>query len=385
MNFALFYRISLVIIALSGLLVPDPTLTAKGPHPKTPIYPRVAVCCAAKLPNRFGTSNALPKLVNDLSKAPSVKHHEGMVWISPGTYRMGGDNAQASADEFPKHKVSVKGFYIDVTEVTNAQFKQFVKATGYVTTAEQKPDWNILKKQLPPGTPKPAADVLVAASLVFVPAKGPVDINNYAQWWAWSKGADWKHPHGPKSNILGKDNFPVVHVSYFDALAYCKWAGKRLPTEAEWEWAARGGLKDNVYPWGNESVNIGKAKANIWEGDFPYKNVQKDKFYYAAPVKSFAPNAYGLYDMAGNVWEWCSDFYDNRYYASVNKPEGISNPQGPAKSHDPDEPYAIKHTVRGGSFLCNDSYCSGYRVARRMKTSEDSGMEHLGFRCVSDK
>jgi formylglycine-generating enzyme required for sulfatase activity len=385
MNFALFYRISLVIIALSGLLVPGPTLPAKDIHSKIPIYPSVALCCAARLPNRFGMANVLPKLVNNLSKAPSVNRHTGMVWINAGTYRMGGDNTQASADEYPKHKVSIKGFYIDVTEVTNAQFKQFVKATGYVTTAEQKPDWNILKKQLPPGTPKPAADVLVAASLVFVPAKGPVDINNYAQWWAWSKGADWKHPHGPKSNILGKDNFPVVHVSYFDALAYCKWAGKRLPTEAEWEWAARGGLKDNVYPWGNESVNIGKAKANIWEGDFPYKNIQKDKFYYSAPVKSFDPNAYGLYDMAGNVWEWCSDYYDNRYYASVNKAEGVSNPQGPVKSHDPDEPYAIKHTVRGGSFLCNDSYCSGYRVARRMKTSEDSGMEHLGFRCVSDK
>jgi sulfatase modifying factor 1 len=385
MNLALFYRIALVIIALSGLLVPDPTLPVKDIHPKIPVYPNVAVCCAAKLPGRFGITNVLPKLIDEPGKAPLGKRRAGMVWINAGTYRMGGDNAQASADEFPKHKVSVKGFYIDVTEVTNAQFKQFVKATGYVTTAEQKPDWNVLKKQLPPGTPKPAAEVLVAASLVFVPAKGPVDINNYAQWWAWSKGADWKHPHGPKSNLLGKDNFPVVHISYFDALAYCKWAGKRLPTEAEWEWAARGGLKDNIYPWGNESVNIGKAKANIWEGDFPYKNVQKDKFYYSAPVKSFDPNAYGLYDMAGNVWEWCSDFYDNRYYASVNKPQGVSNPQGPAKSHDPDEPYAIKHTVRGGSFLCNDSYCSGYRVARRMKTSEDSGMEHLGFRCVSDK
>ncbi|MDQ0639834.1 sulfatase modifying factor 1 [Pedobacter sp. W3I1] len=385
MNLALFYRRSLVIIALSGFLVPDPTSTAKDTHPKKTIYPSVAVCCAAKLPNRFGIIGTLPKLVDATGKTSSIKERKGMVWINGGTYRMGGDNAQASADEFPKHKVSVKGFYIDVTEVTNTQFKQFVKATGYVTTAEQKPDWNILKKQLPPGTPKPAANVLVAASLVFVPAKGPVDINNYAQWWAWSKGADWKHPRGPKSNILGKDNFPVVHVSYFDALAYCKWAGKRLPTEAEWEWAARGGLKDNIYPWGNESVNISKAKANIWEGDFPYKNVLKDKFYYSAPVKSFAPNAYGLYDMAGNVWEWCSDFYDNRYYASVNKPQGITNPQGPAKSHDPDEPYAIKHTVRGGSFLCNDSYCSGYRVARRMKTSEDSGMEHLGFRCVSDK
>lgn len=343
------------------------------------------VCCSSNIPKRFA-SNPVSVATEEESKQPTADAgHPNMVWVDAGSFMMGGDNKQAAKDEYPKHKVGVKGFWIDVTEVTNAEFFKFVKATGYVTTAEQKPDWEVLKKQVPPGTPKPDASLLVPASLVFVPSTKPVNLDDYAQWWSWSKGADWKHPHGPKSDLKGKENYPVVHISYYDALAYCKWAGKRLPTEAEWEWAARGGLKNNIYPWGNESITTGKAKANYWQGDFPYKNTLQDKFYYASPVKSFPANGYGLYDMAGNVWEWCADYYDNKYYATINKPEGISNPKGPSKSYDPDEPYAVKRVVRGGSFLCNDSYCSGYRVARRMKTSEDSGMEHLGFRCVQDK
>lgn len=341
---------------------------------------KVAICCESNIPSRFKTTPPIPA---NLEKSTDT-HHHGMVYIEGAEFVMGGNNKQASPDEYPNHKVKLKGFWIDVTEVTNAQFKKFVDATGYVTTAEQKPDWEQLKKQLPPGTQKPDESMLVAASLIFKPTTAAVPLNDYSQWWTWAEGASWKHPHGPKSDIKGKEQFPVVHVSYYDALAYSKWAGKRLPTEAEWEFAARGGLKNQVYPWGNESVNSGKQKANIWQGDFPYKNTLQDKFYYSAPVKSFAPNGYGLYDMAGNVWEWCSDYYDNRYYATINKPEGIANPKGPASSHDPDEPYAIKRVVRGGSFLCNDSYCSGFRVSRRMKTSEDSGMEHLGFRCVQD-
>lgn len=307
----------------------------------------------------------------------------GMLFIPGGTFDMGGDNSQASKDEYPKHKVMVDAFYMDATEVTNAQFKKFADATGYITTAEQKPDWEELKKSLPPGTAKPHDSLLVAASLVFRASNGPVDLNDYSQWWSWVAGADWKHPEGPNSNLTGKENYPVVHVSWDDAMAYCKWAGKRLPTEAEWEFAARGGLINNVYFWGNEHVNAGKPKANSWEGKFPYYNEQKDGYLKSAPVKSFSPNGYGLYDMAGNVWEWCSDWYDYNYY-QIMEGRTTVNPQGPQKSYDPDDPYTQKRSLRGGSFLCNDSYCSGYRVARRMKSSPDTGLEHTGFRCVRD-
>lgn len=304
----------------------------------------------------------------------------GMQLIPGGSFQMGGDNEQAAADEYPKHTVTVNAFWMDETEVTNAQFKKFVDATGYITTAERKPDWEALKKTVPPGTPKPPDSVMVAASLVFQQSNGPVNLNEYSQWWAWVAGADWKHPEGPNSSIVGKENYPVVHVSWGDAVAYCKWAGKRLPTEAEWEFAARGGLKNNIYPWGNEHINAGKPKANSWEGKFPYYNEKKDGSVTSAPVKTFAPNGYGLYDMAGNVWEWCSDWYNDTHYKTAS----AKNPQGPAKSFDPDDPFTPKRVLRGGSFLCNDSYCSGYRVARRMKSSPDTGLEHTGFRCVRD-
>ena len=306
-----------------------------------------------------------------------------MLWIEGGVLNMGGDNEQASEDEYPKHQVELNGFWMDATEVTNAQFAAFVKATGYITTAEQKPDWEELKKQLPPNTPKPGDDMLVASSLVFKAPASAVRLDDYSQWWVWTEGADWKHPDGPASNIIGKDDHPVVHISWYDAQAYCKWAGKRLPTEAEWEWAARGSLANQIYPWGNEPINQGKPKANFWQGHFPNKNTLDDNFYYTAPVKSFKPNGYGLYDMAGNVWEWCSDFYKNDYYSEIR--QGAKNPTGPNKGFDPDEPLAQKRVIRGGSFLCNDSYCSGYRVARRMKSTEDSSMQHLGFRCVKDR
>ena len=296
---------------------------------------------------------------------------------------MGGDNKQAWVDEYPKHKVVIDAFYMDATEVTNAQFKKFIDATGYITTAERKPDWEELKKTVPPGTSKPDDSLLVAASLVFKPSSGPVDLSNYSQWWSWEAGVNWKHPEGPGSTIQGKDNYPVVHVSWFDAMAYCKWAGKRLPTEAEWEYAARGSLINNIYPWGNEHINAGAPKANSWEGEFPYRNIQTDGNYKQAPVKSYAGNTYGLFDMAGNVWEWCNDWYDYDYYQSTAGITSI-NPKGPQKSYDPQDPYTPKRVLRSGSFLCNDSYCSGYRVARRMKSSPDTGLEHTGFRCVKD-
>ncbi|MGZ3754088.1 MAG: formylglycine-generating enzyme family protein [Mucilaginibacter sp.] len=356
--------------------------TASHAAVKVEVKQKEALCCESNKPSRFASLQKPADAMGTLTNTTST--HEGMVYIKAGTFMMGGDNKQAAADEYPKHKVMVTGFWMDATEVTNAQFKKFVDATGYVTTAEQKPDWNEIKKQLPPGTPKPDDKLLVAASLVFTPPNTPVDLNNYSQWWSWKPGASWKHPQGPGSTIKGKDNFPVVQVSWYDAVAYCKWAGKRLPTEAEWEWAARGGLTNNIYPWGNEPVNEGKPKANTWQGHFPDKNTMQDKFYNAAPVKSFAPNGYQLYDMAGNVWEWCADLYNNTYYNTINTPSGVKNPQGPGKSFDPDEPYATKRVIRGGSFLCNDSYCSGFRVARRMKSTEDSGMEHVGFRCVKD-
>ncbi|MGK2860375.1 MAG: formylglycine-generating enzyme family protein [Chitinophagaceae bacterium] len=304
----------------------------------------------------------------------------GMKLIPAAEFLMGGDNDQASKDEYPKHQVQVNSFWMDETEVTNAQFQKFVEATGYITTAEQKPDWEELKKDVPAGTPKPPDSVMVAASLVFRQSGAPVDLHDFNQWWSWVPGASWKHPQGPASDIKGKENYPVVQVSWFDAMAYCKWAGKRLPTEAEWELAARGGLLNNIYPWGNEHISKGKSKANSWEGEFPYHNEKKDGYTRVAPVMSFAVNGYGLYDMAGNVWEWCSDWYDAGYYQSSGK----NNPAGPGKSFDPEDPYTPKKSLRGGSFLCNDSYCSGYRVARRMKSSPDTGLEHTGFRCVKD-
>jgi len=331
-----------------------------------------------RVPTRFSntTDSSKFQVNHDTSVA-------GMVLIPTGSFEMGGDNKQAWVDEYPKHKVVIDAFYMDATEVTNAQFKKFIDATGYITTAERKPDWEELKKTVPPGTSKPDDSLLVAASLVFKPSSGPVDLSNYSQWWSWEAGVNWKHPEGPGSTIQGKDNYPVVHVSWFDAMAYCKWAGKRLPTEAEWEYAARGSLINNIYPWGNEHINAGAPKANSWEGEFPYRNIQTDGNYKQAPVKSYAGNTYGLFDMAGNVWEWCNDWYDYDYYQSTAGITSI-NPKGPQKSYDPQDPYTPKRVLRSGSFLCNDSYCSGYRVARRMKSSPDTGLEHTGFRCVKD-
>jgi formylglycine-generating enzyme required for sulfatase activity len=307
-----------------------------------------------------------------------------MVFIHGGEYMMGAADDEGRTDEYPRHKVRLNGFWMDETEVTNAQFRRFVKATGYITQAEKIPDWEEMKKQLPPGTPKPNDSLLVAASLVFVSPGRDVSLADPSQWWVWEKGASWKHPQGPGSSIDGKDNYPVVHISWYDAMAYCKWSGKRLPTEAEWEFAARGGKQNEKYPWGNEDIDSGRPKANTWQGNFPNQNVNNDHFARLAPVRSFLPNEYGLYDMAGNVWEWCSDWYDENYYQRL-KTQLSMDPAGPSRSNDPMEPGVPKKVVRGGSFLCNASYCKGYRVSSRMKTSPDTGLEHTGFRCVSSK
>lgn len=334
--------------------------------------------CCSNLPSRFSSGN-----ISGIDSLASGKADlSEMVLIKGGRFWMGGDSIWGRPDEFPRHQVEVSSFYIDLHEVTNRQFKAFVDATGYVTTAEKKPDWEELKKQLPPGTPKPADDVLVAASLVFSPPDHPVSLENAYAWWKWVPGANWKHPEGPESNLAGKDEFPVVQVTWEDAQAYCKWAGKRLPTEAEWEYAARGGSNKFIYPWGNEPVTKGKSKANVWDGKFPLENSGLDGFALAAPVKLFAPNLYGLYDMGGNVWEWVADWYTADYYGKCKTSGLVVNPKGSEKSFDPDEPFALKKVTRGGSFLCNDQYCSGFRIGARMKTSWDSSLNHTGFRCV---
>jgi len=338
---------------------------------------RVISCCS-KIPSRITMASAY--FNGSFEKRTS---HKGMVWIKSGEFLMGSSDKEGSPDEYPQHKVDVNGFWMDESEVTNAQFKKFVEATGYVTTAEKAIEWEEIKKQVPPGTPRPPDSMLAAASLVFQCSQHVVSLSDPSQWWTWVKGANWRHPQGPGSSIEGKDNFPVVHVSWYDANEYSKWAGKRLPTEAEWEFAARGGNLNQSFPWGNEQVETGKPKANTWQGDFPNHNLGWDGFKGSAPVKSFAANGYGLFDMAGNVWEWCADWYDTDYYSQL-KNEISVNPKGPSQSNDPSEPGSPKKILRGGSFMCNASYCKGYRVSSRMKSSPDTGLEHAGFRCVSD-
>lgn len=312
--------------------------------------------------------------------APQVQKADDMIRVPGGTLNMGGDNAQAQEDELPKHEVRIDAFWMDETEVTNAQFAAFVEETGYTTVAERPILWEEIQKQVPPGTPKPPDSLLQPGSLVFQKTESPVPLDNPEHWWHWTIGADWRHPEGPGSSIGDRMDHPVIHVAWQDAQAYAEWAGKRLPTEAEWEWAARGGKEDAIYPWGNEDVNSGKPRANFWQGLFPYENTLQDGYFTTAPVRSFPPNGYGLYDMAGNVWEWCSDWFDMTYY---HQPEAsAANTTGPGRAFNPAMPYLQEKVIRGGSFLCNDDYCSGYRNARRMGSSTDTGLSHTGFRCV---
>ncbi|MBB6501941.1 formylglycine-generating enzyme family protein [Pedobacter cryoconitis] len=338
--------------------------------------------CSSNLPTRYG-ARIVHQELKPVLKTDGISSAK-MIWIPTGNFMMGARDKEGRMDEYPAHEVKLNGFWMDETEVTNAQFSAFVKATGYVTVAERKPDWNELKKQLPEGTPKPPDEILVPASLTFTPPSHPVPLNNASLWWSWTPGADWSHPNGPDSNIKGKENYPVTQVSWEDAQAYAKWAGKRLPTEAEWEYAARGGIKDAAYSWGNEPIEKGKPKANTWQGSFPDKNTNWDHFYGLAPVGSFAANPYGLYDMSGNVWEWVADWYDENYYQTLAN-KITADPKGPVKSFDPAEPLIPKRVTRGGSFMCNESYCKGYRVTARMKSSPDTGLQNTGFRCVSSK
>lgn len=307
----------------------------------------------------------------------------GMVWIPGGEFDMGAVvNGQGSAempmpsnDAEPIHRVRVDGFWMDKTEVTNEQFAKFVAATGYVTIAERAPT----KEEFPTAP----AENLVAGSVVFTPPEQEVSLGDHYQWWSYVKGANWRHPLGPESDIKGKDKYPVVQVAYPDAEAYAKWAGKRLPTEAEFEFAERGGLSRKTYAWGDEFRPEGKWMANSFQGKFPIHDSGEDGFIGIAPVARFPANGYGLYDMAGNVWEWCSDWYRADYYAQLAKAgEMTINPKGPESSLDPAEPNESKRVQRGGSFLCTDQYCSRYIVGTRGKGEVNTGTNHLGFRCA---
>jgi len=310
----------------------------------------------------------------------------GMVWIPGGEFSMGSTgksqeescpsvcNTVTVIDARPVHRVYVDGFWMDATDVTNNEFAKFVKATRYVTVAERVPT----KEQFPTAPP----ENLVAGSVVFTPTKEAVPLDNHFRWWSYVKGADWRHPEGPGSSIKGRGNEPVVQVAYEDAEAYAKWAGKRLPTEAEWEFAQRGGLSGKLYAWGDEFRPGGKYMANTFQGLFPVKDTGEDGFASISPVKSFPPNGYGLYDMAGNVWQWCSDWYRSDTYSEDAKNNVTRNPKGPDSSHDPEEPGVAKRVQRGGSFLCTDHYCTRYMAGTRGKGEPDTGTNHTGFRCV---
>jgi formylglycine-generating enzyme len=331
----------------------------------------------------IANSDAVGSNLHEAARAQgATKAPPGMVWIPEGTFLMGTDDVSSFPNERPAHGVHVAGFWIDDHDVTNAEFAKFVEATGYVTTAERKPDWEELKKELPPDTPKPDDSKLVAGSLVFTPTARPVPLDDLSAWWHWIPGACWRHPEGPGSSIEGRANHPVVQVSWYDAVAYAKWAGKRLPTEAEWEFAARGGLEGKRYVWGDEFRPGGKYLANTWQGLFPVTNTAEDGFVGTSPVKSFPPNGYGLYDMAGNVWQWCSDWYRVDAFTELASKNVCRDPAGPNESWDPADPYTPKRVVKGGSFLCNPSYCASYRPSARRGTPPDTGSSHTGFRCV---
>ena len=298
----------------------------------------------------------------------------GMAWIPGGRFWMGTEHLE---DAQPVHQVQVNGFWMDRTDVTNEQFARFVKATGYVTIAERPLD--------PKEFPTLGSEDLVPGAVVFTPPKHPVSLSQPLVWWSFVKGANWRHPDGPNSDLRGKENYPVVQIAWPDALAYAKWAGKRLPTEAEWEFAARAGRDRQEYPWGNELNPNGKWMANTFQGHFPDDNTATDGYAGASPVASFPPNDFGLYDMSGNVWQWVSDWYRPDYYAQLQRQGLIAvNPQGPNDSIDPQEIGIPKRVQKGGSFLCSDQYCERYINGSRGKGDPETATNHAGFRCVRD-
>ncbi|MCK0198542.1 formylglycine-generating enzyme family protein [Ancylobacter sp. 6x-1] len=300
-----------------------------------------------------------------------------MVWIAGGTFRMGSDRHYP--EEKPAHRVSIDGFFIDATPVTNAQFRAFVEATGHVTVAEIAPD--------PKDYPGAKPEMLKAGSLVFTPPDHPVDLRDWRHWWAFCFRASWRRPYGPGSSIKELDQHPVVHIAYADALAYARWAGKDLPSEAEWEFAARGGLDGAEYAWGEDFTPEGRQMANTWQGEFPFQNLALDGYERTSPVKSYQPNGYGLYDMIGNVWEWTSDFWSTRHPEEAHEACCIpQNPRGGPEEASFDPTHRTiripRRVVKGGSHLCAPSYCRRYRPAARHAEPVDSSMSHIGFRCV---
>lgn len=314
-----------------------------------------------------------------MAVAPSLHDlpHRGMIWIAGGTFRMGSDRHYP--EEAPVHRVTVDGFWIDRAPVTNREFRTFVEATGHVTVAEKAPD--------PRDYPGALPHMLRAGSLVFNPPTHPVPLGDWSQWWTFCFGATWRKPYGPGSSIKGLDDHPVVHVAYEDAEAYATWAGKGLPTEAEWEFAARGGLDGAEFAWGNELEPDGRQMANFWHGAFPHRNLSPHAYKRTTPVGAFPPNGYGLVDMIGNVWEWTSDFYTKRHPADAAKPCCIpENPRGGHEddSYDPCQPQIRipRKVLKGGSHLCAESYCRRYRPAARHAQPVDTSTSHIGFRCV---
>jgi len=320
---------------------------------------------------------AKAKATGVVSSDQAAAQHQSkndMSWIPPGSFSMGATEPSL-VDVRPVHQVHIDGFWMDRTEVTNSEFARFVHSTGYKTVAERKPE----AKDFPGAPP----ENLVAGAMVFIAPAEAVSKHSHYNWWHYIPGADWQHPEGPTSNLKGLSQHPVVQIAWEDANAYAKWAGKRLPTEAEFEYASRGGLDRKQYAWGDELKPNGKWHANIWQGVFPYSNTAEDGYKTTAPVGSFPPNGYGLYDVCGNVWEWCSDWYRADYYKTLAASGTVpNNPQGPPDSNDPYEPNVQKKVLRGGSFLCTDQYCSRYLVGARGKGEPTSGCSNIGFRCA---
>ena len=319
----------------------------------------------------------------------------GMVLLPGGTFWMGSEGEEAFPNERPVHRVRVDAFFMDKHPVSNAEFAAFVEATGYRTVAERPLDWEEMRKQVPPGTPRPPPEALAPGSLVFRPTPGPVDLRRMDLWWHWVPGASWRHPEGPGSGIEDRMDHPVVHVAWEDAFAYAEWAGKRLPTEAEWEFAARGGLEGARFAWGNDARPDGNIMLNRWHGDFPYRNTKEDGFAGTSPVGSFPANGYGLFDMGGNVWNWCQDVYHGAAFEErAGCEQGCVNPAGPEPGASekplagdpspPPVPGATRRVTKGGSFLCHPDYCESYRPAARRGTTPDTATSHTGFRCVRD-